>query len=138
MRVVADELELGRAADPSCRLLRLTIPDRKTEFRVGGPGPHLVMGVHVNARVEAQDDLDASTAVPSNALEQCDLQIVVDGNETHAGRHSLLELGATLVVAMENHLRRIDSGLQPGVDLAARDDVETNPLLDQNSHQCWR
>ena len=36
---------------------------------------------------------------------------------------------------MKNHLRRIDPGEQPGVDLAARHDIEPNSLLDQNAHQ---
>ena len=49
----------------------------------------------------------------------------------------LLELGAALVVAVKNHLRWIDPGAQPGVDLAARYDVEPDPLLDQNAHQRW-
>jgi len=38
--------------------------------------------MHVDAGIETQNDLHSATGVPSNALEQADLQIVVDGDET--------------------------------------------------------
>jgi hypothetical protein len=51
VRVVADEVEVGRSADTSGRFLSLTVPDGETEFRVGGAGPHFVMCVHLDAGI---------------------------------------------------------------------------------------
>src|SRR4051794_36252496 len=138
MCVITDETEPVRPAETGHRLLCLTIPHGEPKFRVSSAGAHLVMGVHVDARIEAQNDSDMPSRVSRHALEEGDLEVIVDGNEPDTGSHRFLELDPALVVAVKNHVCRIDPCAQPGVNLAPRYDIESDPLLDQNAHQCWR
>jgi hypothetical protein len=138
VRVIADEAELAGMAEAGHRPFGLTVPYREPKFRVGGASAHFVMGMYIDARIEAQNDLGVLSRVSGHALEVGDFKIVVDGDEPHTGGQRLLDLGATLIVAVKNHLRGIDPGVQSSVDLAARYDIEPDPLLDQNAHQRWR
>ena len=75
--------------------------------------------MHIDARIEAQNDVDVPCRVSRHAFEEGHLKVVVDGNKTHTGGHRFLELGAALVIAVKNHLRRSNAGAHPDVDLTA-------------------
>ena len=64
VRVVANELELGRPADASCRFFGLAVPNGETKFRISGAGAHLVMRVHVDTGIETQYDLRRAVLSP--------------------------------------------------------------------------
>jgi hypothetical protein len=96
------------------------------------------MGVHIDTRVQPEDDINIPAKISSHTLEQSDLQIVVDGYESQTRAYRFVKLDTALIVPVKDHLRGIDASEEPGKNLTARNYVEPDPLLDQNAHQRWR
>ena len=134
VRVVPDKPHRVGNRDPPRRLIGLPVPHRKSELRIGRPRAHLGVGVRIDPRVQAQRHIDALPLLPRDGGEQRDLQVIVDGNQPDPGRYRLDQLPATLVVAVEHHLSRIDAGRQSRVNLPAGHHVEPQPFFGQDPH----
>ncbi len=83
----------------------------------------------------AQQDGRAAPRRRGHFVEQAQLVRVVDHDAAHAHDESVAQLAGRLVVAVQADGRRGDAARQRHVQLAARDDVEAQPLLAQDVTQ---
>jgi hypothetical protein len=141
VHVEAGELEMLARDDAPNGVGHALTPDRYAELGIDDACADLGVSMHIDARIQPYSDrylrpdpAGASVYAGRNGIEQRNLIVVVDDNRADALLNREVKLGCSLVVAVEDHLARVDAGLQPAPDLAAGDDIEANPVLLEYPH----
>ena len=93
------------------------------------------MRLSIDARRDAQHDALLGGPVPSQFVQQRQLIVVVHDDPPDAALERILQLLAGLAVAVETDVFRIHAAGEGDMQLAGRDDVEPEPLLDQDADQ---
>ena len=106
------------------------LPRLKPNFESSWPGGDELVGVGVHARRDPQQDLrGAARRRRRERVEPVELVERVDDDVADAGLDRHPQLGDRLVVAVQHARRRRHTGSERDVQLAARGDVEQQPLV---------
>src|SRR6185436_12108440 len=102
-------------------------------------GADLGVSMNVDARVQPQHDGYLGTGLvqtegdlTGDLVEAADLVLVVEHNDANTLSQRIPQLLGCLVVAVEDHVRRRNTGPQPAIDLATRDDIQPDTVTMQD------
>ena len=103
--------------------------DRNAELGIDFPRVHCLVGVGVNARGQANQDLLSDPAPCGSRFNRFDLLAVVCNEIAHAVFHRKVDIGVGFVVAVEKGEREVKAGALCKIDFARGDDVDAHPLV---------
>ena len=125
-----DGFGLERGLDALKRFARF---DRQTELAVDLTGADEFMGVRVNTRLDAQQNIDGFAVFGGNVAERIQLLEIIDDHAADAGFHGVVQFVKRFVVAVEIQFFRRNAGGQRRINLTARHHVESQPFLGGNA-----
>ena len=108
---------------------RVSIPQRKPEFRIEHASGDLVMRVDIDSRIHPQQHWKRLAAARCQLLEQIELVQVIDRNELDPGFDGLPQLLSALVIAM----KRDDLGSTPLLSATKSSPPETTSIPSPSS-----
>ena len=88
-----------------------------------------VVGVGVDARGQSQQELLADARLPGDDVNGVQLLSVVDDKAADALGNGVGDVLVGLVIAVKIGRRKVGPGLQCGINFAAGDNVDPQPLL---------
>ena len=135
MAVQTDQLQVRIEACSLDRSHCLAGFQCKAEFAVNAAGLDKIMGMCVNAGLDAEHHICDRTGLPGNPIEPRKLRQIITDDSADTARNGHLQLGIRLAVSVHHDLVRGHTGFQRGIQLAAGNHIRAEPLGINNAVQ---